>query len=169
MEIEVKIKEDMKKLGCKCEKKIPLAYFLYIYLVDQKLMYDTEYCYNKDVDTLYVVAKPNKDEKLNIYVPLPTSQDVSMEFINVLQENLCTVETGPSINLAFIESDFTTVIYTFTKGLAERPSAEKTAQARQTEERRSFINSELHKNRTEILNQAMNGGAVDDDDCQVLE
>lgn len=169
MEIEVKIKEDMKKLGCKCEKKISLAYFLYIYLVDQKLMYDTEYCYNKDVDTLYVVAKPNKNEKLNIYVPLPTSQDVSMEFINVLQENLCTVETGPSINLAFIESDFTTVIYTFTKGLAERPSAEKTAQARQTEERRSFINSELHKNRTEILNQAMNGGAVDDDDCQVLE
>lgn len=169
MEIEVKIKEDMKKLGCKCEKKISLAYFLYIYLVVQKLMYDTEYCYNKDVDTLYVVAKPNKNEKLNIYVPLPTSQDVSMEFINVLQENLCTVETGPSINLAFIESDFTTVIYTFTKGLAERPSAEKTAQARQTEERRSFINSELHKNRTEILNQAMNGGAVDDDDCQVLE
>lgn len=169
MEIEVKIKEDMKKLGCKCEKKISLAYFLYIYLVDQKLMYDTEYCYNKDVDTLYVVAKPNKNEKLNIYVPLPTSQDVSMEFINVLQENLCTVETGPSINLAFIESDFTTVIYTFTKGLAERPSAEKTAQARQTEERRSFIDSELHKNRTEILNQAMNGGAVDDDDCQVLE
>ncbi|XP_045762349.1 uncharacterized protein LOC123865391 [Maniola jurtina] len=169
MDVEVKIKEDMKKLGCKCEKKISLAYFLYIYLVDQKLMYDTEYCYNKDIDTLYVVAKPNRNDKLNIYVPVPTNQDVSMDLINVLQENLCTVETGPSINLAFIESDFTTVIYTFTKGLAERPSADATSLMRQKEERRSFINSELKKNKSAILNEALNGGVVDDDDCQVLE
>ncbi|XP_069356119.1 uncharacterized protein [Maniola hyperantus] len=169
MDVEVKIKEDMKNLGCKCDKKISLAYFLYIYLVDQKLMYDTEYCYNRDIDTLYVVAKPNKNEKLNIYVPIPTNQDVSMDFISVLQENLCTVETGPSINLAFIESDFTTVIYTFTKGLAERQSAEKTSLLRQKEERRSFINSELKKNKSAILNEALNGGVVDDDDCQVLE
>ncbi|XP_023946544.2 uncharacterized protein LOC112051922 [Bicyclus anynana] len=169
MEVEEKIKEDMKKLGCKCPKKIALAYSLYIHLVDQKIMYDTEYCYNKDIDTLYVVARPNRNDKLNIYVPVSTSQDVSMNFINVLQENLCTVETGPSINLAFIESDMTTVIYTFTKGLAERPSAEKTSLVRQKEERRTFINSELKKNKSDLLNQALNGGIVDDDDCEVLD
>ncbi|CAH2237986.1 uncharacterized protein LOC120626145 [Pararge aegeria] len=169
MEVEVKIKEDMKKLGCKCEKKISLAYFLYIYLVDQKVMYDTEYCYNKDIDTLYVVARPYKNEKLNIYVPIQTSQDVSLDFINVLQENLCTVETGHIINLAFIESDFTTVIYTFTKGLAKRQSAEKASLVRQKEERRSFINSELKKNKHEIIKNALNGGVVDDDDCYVLD
>ncbi|CAH0714785.1 unnamed protein product, partial [Brenthis ino] len=130
MDVEVKIKEDMKKLGCKCNKKIALAYHLYIYLVDEKLMYDTEYCYNKDIDTLYVVARPNKNEKINIYVPIPTSFD----------------------------------------GLAERQSAEKTSQIRQKEDRRSFINSELKKNESEILNDALNGGFVDDDDvCQVLD
>lgn len=170
MDVEVKIREDMKKLGCKCNKKIALAYHLYIYLVDEKLMYDTEYCYNKDIDTLYVVARPNKNEKINIYVPIPTSFDVSMNYVSVLQENLCTVETGPSVSLAFMESDFTTVIYTFTKGLAERQSAEKTLQIRQKEDRRSFINSELKKNKSEILNDALNGGFVDDDDvCQVLD
>ncbi|XP_046972484.1 uncharacterized protein LOC124539230 [Vanessa cardui] len=169
MDVEVKIKEDMKKLGCKCDKKISLAYHLYIYLVDEKLMYDTEYCYNKDIDTLYVVARSIKNEKLNIYVPIPTSLDISIDFISILQENLCTVETGPSVNLAFIESDGSTVIYTFTKGIAERPSAEKTSQLRQKLERRTFINGELKENRSKILNDALNGGFVDDDDCQVLD
>ncbi|XP_064074664.1 uncharacterized protein LOC113403710 [Vanessa tameamea] len=169
MDVEVKIKEDMKKLGCKCDRKIALAYHLYIYLVDVKLMYDTEYCYNKDIDTLYVVARSIKNEKLNIYVPIPTSVDISIDFISVLQENLCTVETGPSVNLAFIESDCSTVIYTFTKGIAERPSAEKTSQLRQKFERRTFINGELKENRSKILNDALNGGFVDDDDCQVLD
>lgn len=170
MEVETKIKEDMKKLGCTCDKKIALAYHLYIYLVDGKLMYDTEYCYNKEIDVLYVVARPTKTEKINIYVPIPTCFDVSMKFVNTLQENLCTVETGPSITLAFIESDFTIVMYTMTKGLAERQSSEKTSQLRQKEERRTFINSELKKNKNEILNDALNGGFVDDEEvCQVLD
>lgn len=169
VDVEVKIKEDMKKLGCNCDKKIVLAYYLYIYLVDQKLMYDTEYCYNKDVDTLYVVARPRKHEKLNIYVPIPTSVDVSMDLISVLQENLCTVETGPSVNLAFIEQDLTIVIYTFTKGIAERRPAEAIEQVRQRAQRRIYINSELKKNQSQILNDTLNGGFVEDDDCQILD
>ncbi|XP_068624229.1 uncharacterized protein [Battus philenor] len=169
MEVETKIKEDMKSLGCDSEIKITLAYQLYLYLLDEKLMYDTEYCYNRDVDTLYVVARPNKNEKINIYVPVPTSFDVSMDFINKMQENLCTVETGPIINLAFIEEDFTTVIYSFTKGLAERPSAERAAQHKCREEKRRFINSELKKKKSDILNDALNGGFVDDDDCEIIE
>ncbi|CAG9568763.1 unnamed protein product [Danaus chrysippus] len=168
MDVEVKIKDDMKKLGCKCDKKIVLAYHLYIHLVDEKLMYDTEYCYNKDIDTMYIVARPRKNEKLNIYVPVLTSEDINMDFISVLQENLCTVETGPSVNLAFIEGDFTIVIYTFTKGLAERRSPERTTQMRLKEEKRNFINTELKKNKNKILNDALNGGVVDDD-CVVLE
>lgn len=169
MDIETKIKEDMKSLGCESFTKISLAYHLYIHLVDEKLMYDTEYCYNKDVDTLYIVARPSKSEKMNIYLPIPTSENISIDFINKMQENLCTVETGPTINLAFIEGDATTVIYTFTKGLVERQSSEKVTEHRRKEERRSFINSELKKNKNEILNNALNGGFVDDDDCQVLD
>ncbi|CAH0403442.1 unnamed protein product [Chilo suppressalis] len=169
MEIESKIKEDMKSLGCNSDMKIALAYHLYIHLVDKKLMYDTEYCYNTDIDTLYIVARPSKDEKINIYVPISTYDDINMEFINMIQENLCTVETGPSINLAFIEGDSTTVIYTFTKGLAERPSPEKISSMRKKEERRSFINSELRKYKNDIMNNALNGGFVDDEDCQVLD
>lgn len=169
MEIESKIKEDMKSLGCQSDKNVALAFHLYIHLLDEKLMYDTEYCYNKDVDTLYVVARPSQNDKINIYVPIPTSFDVSIDYINKMQENLCTVETGPTINLAFIEEDFTTVIYTFTKGLVERPSAERSQQQKCKEEKRRFINSELKKNRNEILNNALNGGFVDDDDCEVVE
>ncbi|XP_032522066.2 uncharacterized protein LOC116773674 [Danaus plexippus] len=168
MDVEVKIKDDMKKLGCKCDKKIVLAYHLYIHLVDEKLMYDTEYCYNKDIDTMYIVARPRKNEKLNIYVPVLTSEDINMDFISILQENLCTVETGPRVILAFIEADFTIVIYTFTKGLAERRSPERITQMRLKEEKRNFINTELKKNKNQILNDALNGGVVDDD-CEVLE
>lgn len=169
MDVEVKIKEDMRLLGCKCNKKISFAFHLYIYLVDDKLMYDTEYCYNKDIDTLYVVARPNKNDKLNIYVPIPTSQHITMNFINELQENLCTVETSTIVTLALMESDFTTVLYTFTKGLAERQAPEVVSQLKLKEEKRNFINNELKKNRDQILNDALNGGVVDDDDCQVLE
>lgn len=169
MEVEAKIKEDMRNLGCQSEKKITLAYQLYIYLLDEKLMYDTEYCYNKDVDTLYIVARPNKNEKINIYVPIPTNFDVSVDYINKMQENLCTVETGPTINLAFIEEDFTTVLYTFTKGLVDRPSLDRATQLKCKEEKRRFINSEIHKKKTDILNDAMNGGFVDDDDCEIIE
>lgn len=169
MDIEAKIKEDMRLLGCKCDKKISLAFHLYVYLVDDKLMYDTEYCYNKDIDTLYVVARPNKNDKLNIYVPIPTSQNITMNLINELQENLCTVETGTIVTLAFIESDFTTVLYTFTKGLAERQAPEVVSLLKIKEEKRNFINSELRKKRDQILNDALNGGVVDDDDCQVLD
>ncbi|XP_053620066.1 uncharacterized protein LOC128680736 [Plodia interpunctella] len=169
MDVEIKIKEDMKSLGCESDMKISLAYQLYIHLVDEKLMYDTEYCYNKDVDTLYVVARPRKNEKLNIYVPIRTYDDISLDFINTMQENLCTVESGPSINLAFIEGDSTIVIYSFTKGLVERPSAEKISENRKKEERRSFINSELVRHRSEILHDALNGGVIDDDDCLVLD
>ncbi|KAL0860648.1 hypothetical protein ABMA27_009997 [Loxostege sticticalis] len=169
IDIEAKIKEDMKALGCESDMKITLAYHLYIHLVDEKLMYDTEYCYNKDIDTLYIVARPSKNEKINIYVPIPTYDDINLEFINKIQENLCTVETGPSINLAFIEGDSTTVIYTFTKGLVERPPPEKITEQRKKEERRSFINNELRKYRNDIMNDALNGGFVDDDDCQVLD
>lgn len=168
MDIENKIKEDMRSLGCDCNTKVSLAYFLYVHLVDKKLMYDTEYCYNKDIDTLYIMAKPNKNEKINIYVPVMTSDDISMDFINKLQENLCTVETGPSVNLAFIEGDSSTVIYTFTKSLVERPDVEKVIEQKRKEERRIFINSELKKNKNNILNNALNGGYVDDDDCEVL-
>ncbi|KAM3958029.1 uncharacterized protein ACR2FA_007982 [Aphomia sociella] len=169
MDVETKIKEDMKALGCNSELKIALAYHLYIHLVDEKLMHDTEYCYNKDIDTLYVVARPKRNDKLNIYVPIPTHDDISVDFINKMQENLCTVETGMSINLAFVEGDSTTVIYTFTKGLVERQPPEKVNEHRVKEERRSFINSELKKQRKDILNKALNGGIVDDDDCLVLD
>lgn len=168
MDIETKIKEDMRSVGCSSNTKISLAYFLYVHLVDEKLMYDTEYCYNKDIDTLYIMARPSKNEKINIYVPVMTSEDISMDFINKLQENLCTVETGPSVNLAFTEGDSTTAIYTFTKDLVERPAAEKVIEQKRREERRSFINSELKKNKNTILNTALNGGYVDDDDCEVL-
>lgn len=81
MDVESKIKEDMRSLGCNSDVKISLACFLYMDLVDNKLMYDTEYCYNKDVDTLYVVARRSKSEKMNIYVPIPTFEDVTMDFI----------------------------------------------------------------------------------------
>lgn len=168
MDIEAKIKEDMRSLGCDSNTKISLAYFLYVYLVDDKLMYDTEYCYNKDIDTLYIMARPNKNEKINIYVPVMTSEDISMDFINKLQENLCTVETGPSVNLAFVEGDTTTVIYAFTKDLVQRLATEKVTEQKRREERRIFINSELKKNKNNILNAALNGGYVDDDDCEVL-
>ncbi|KAJ8708261.1 hypothetical protein PYW07_010386 [Mythimna separata] len=169
MDIEMKIKDDMKALGCNSDLKVSLAYNLYIHLVDDKLMYDTEYCYNKDIDTLYIVARPKKNEKLNIYVPIPTYDEISVDFINKIQENLCTVETGPTVNLAFIEYDFTTVIYTFTKGLVDRPPPDKVSQLRAREGRRNFIDNELRKSRNQILNDALNGGVVDDDDCQVLE
>ncbi|XP_026730981.1 uncharacterized protein LOC113496081 [Trichoplusia ni] len=169
MDIETKIKDDMKALGCNSELKISLAYYLYLHLVDDKLMYDTEYCYNKDIDTLYIVARPNRNDKLNIYVPIPTYDEISIDFINKIQENLCTVETGPTVNLAFIEGDFTTVIYTFTKGIVNRPPPDKVSQQRAKEGRRNFIDNELKKNRTGILNDALNGGVVDDDDCQVLD
>ncbi|XP_075986252.1 uncharacterized protein LOC142983229 [Anticarsia gemmatalis] len=169
MDIEAKIKSDMKALGCKSDLKISLAYNLYIHLVDEKLMYDTEYCYNKDIDTLYIVARPNKNDKLNIYVPIPTYDLISVSFINQVQENLCTVETGPTVNLAFIEGDFTTVIYTFTKGLVNRPPPHRVSQQRAKEGRRTFIDNELRKSRNEILNDALNGGVVDDDDCEVLD
>lgn len=169
MDVESKIKEDMRSLGCNSDVKISLACFLYMDLVDNKLMYDTEYCYNKDVDTLYVVARRSKSEKMNIYVPIPTFEDVTMDFIGKLQENLCTIETGPSINLAFIDGDSSTVIYTFTKGLVERPAPEKVTEHRTREERRLFIDNELRKNKNDIMNNALNGGFVDDDDCQVVE
>lgn len=168
MDVESKIKEDMKKLGCCSDMKIALAYHLYIHLVDEKLMYDTEYCYNKDIDTLYVVARPNKDDKMNIYVPIRTQDDVTIELINKLQENLCTVETGPTINLAFIEGDFTTVFYTFTSGIVEKSAPEKIAQQRAKTEKRNFINNELRKSKKEILNNAFNGGFVEEDDCEFV-
>lgn len=168
MDIETKIKEDMRSLGCDSNTKISLAYFLYIHLVDDKIMYDTEYCYNKDIDTLYIMARPSKNEIINIYVPVMTSDDISIDFINKLQENLCTVETGPRVNLAFIEGDSTTVIYTFSKDLVERPAVDKVTELKKREERRNFINSELKKNKNNILNAALNGGYVDDDDCEVL-
>lgn len=159
MDVESKIKEDMSSLGCKSEKKISLAYHLYVYLIDEKLMYDCEYCYNRDIETLYVVARRNKNDKLNIYVPVATHDDVTMHLINELQVNLCTVETGPMINLAFIDGDFTTVIYSFIKGIVARTNSEK---QNKREEKRSFINNELKKKRNEILNEALNGVVVDD-------
>ncbi|CAK1547857.1 unnamed protein product [Leptosia nina] len=169
MDVEEKIREDMKLLGCCNEQKISLAFHLYVNLVDEQLMYDTEYCYNKDVDTLYIVARPDKSHKMNIYVPIPSSFELSFDYINKLQDNLCTVETGPSINLAILEEDFTLVIYSLTKGIQSRPSEEKTAEFKMKEERRTFINSELKKNRDSILNDALNGGFVDDDDCQIID
>ncbi|KAF9800788.1 hypothetical protein SFRURICE_001812 [Spodoptera frugiperda] len=169
MDIETKVKEDMKALGCKSDLKVSLAYQLYLHLVDQKLMYDTEYCYNRDIETLYVVARPRRNEKPNIYVPIPTHDEITVDFINKIQENLCTVETGPSVNLAFVEGDLSIVIYTFTKGLVERPPPDKVAQLRVRDGRRNFIDNELKKKRNNIVNDALNGGVVDDDDCQVLE
>lgn len=169
MDVEVKIKEEMRLLGCYSEQKISLAFHLYVTLVDERLMYDTEYCYNTDVDTLYIVARPNKLHKMNIYVPVPSSFDLSFNYIGKLQENLCTVETGPSINLAILEEDFTMNIYTFTKNLEPRQSEEKISQLKMKEERRSFINGELKKNKESILNDALNGGFVDDDDCEIMD
>lgn len=169
MDVEAKIKEEMRSLGCDSDMKISLAYHLYIHLVDDKLMYDTEYCYNRDIDMLYVVARPSKNEKINIYIPMSTSENISMDMINNIQENLCTVETGPSINLAFVDSDFTTVIYKFTKGIVDRLPVEKVNELKKKEERRSFINNELKKNRSEILNDALNGGVIDDEDCQIVD
>lgn len=168
MDVEAEIREDMKKLGCTSELQITLAYHLYIYLVDDKLMYDTEYCFNSDINVLYVVARPRKDEKLNIYVPKPSQHDFSMVNINILQENLCTIETGPTVNLAFIDSDLTIVIYTFTKDLVGRQSPNSLEVLRKSQEKRRFINTELKKQRKKILNDAFNGGSIDDDDMQVV-
>lgn len=169
MDLEAKIKEDMASLGCSSKTKISLAYHLYIHLVDEKLMYDTEYCYNKDIDTLYVVARPAKGGKMNIYVPTLSSNEISLELISHLQDNLCTVETGPTVNLAFVEGDSTTVIYSFTKGLVDLQAPEAQLRRRTRDERRKFIDSELRKNREDILNKAFNGGVVDDNDCQIVD
>lgn len=169
MDIEARIKEDMASLGCTSKTKIALAYHLYIYLVDEKLMYDTEYCYNKDIDTLYVVARPGRGGKINIYVPVLSSHDISLGLIAHLQDNLCTVETGPTVHLAFVEGDSTTVVYSFTKGLVDIQAPEGLLRKRTREERRKFIDSELRKKRGDILNSAFNGGVVDDNDCQIVD
>ncbi|GBP53182.1 hypothetical protein EVAR_28525_1 [Eumeta japonica] len=168
MDGESKIKEDMMSLGCQSKLKIALAYQLYMYLIDVKLMYDVEYCYNQDIDILYIVAKPSKNEKMNIYVPVLTSEEVSMNQIETLQENLCTIESGPSINLAFIEGDTTTVIYTFTRDLVHPQADDGLLNRKTREQRRSFIDGELRKNRSQILQQTLDGGVVDDD-CQIIE
>lgn len=168
MEVESKIKQDMKGLGCQSEMKIALAYHLYIYLVDKKKMYDTEYCYNKDIDKVYIVARPSKTSKPNIYVPIAAQDTISMDYINEIQEHLCTVETGPTVNLAFIDGDFTTVIYTFTKEFVNKEPI-GVSEIQRAKYYRSFIDKELQKCRTEILNTAFHGGVVDNDGCEPMQ
>lgn len=163
MDVEAKIKEDMMSLGCQSREKILLAYHLYVYLIDTKLMYDTEYFYNNDLDTLYMIAKPSKNQKPNIYVPLPTTDEVTIEKIVQLQKHLCTDETGSVVNLAFIEGDLNTVIYSFNSGLVDLYTPEGASKRKTREERRNFIDSELKRNKKQILENTSSEAQSDDE------
>lgn len=160
--MDLKITNHLKSLGCKSNISIALAYQVYVELFEVKLMYNVDFAYSKDLDLIYLTAKPTKKANTQIFIPQSTSQTINMKIISEYQNKLCDKDKEQTVTIACVESDSTVVLYTFTKGLIDVQDPEYLTRHRTREERKNFLENEIRKNKFSILLEAHNQSVIED-------
>ncbi|XP_006621914.1 uncharacterized protein LOC102670720 [Apis dorsata] len=130
------------KLGCTDPVKISTTFYVYIELCEAKRYWEVNYKYNENLDLLYLEVKKNKTSQTEIYVPWPTSCNISLKIIEKIQEGL-NVE---QITFVFKLEDSTSIIYKATKGLVKPIDPETSKLMKEKEEKKLNLEKEIRKN-----------------------
>ncbi|XP_058464194.1 uncharacterized protein LOC131438305 [Malaya genurostris] len=118
---------DIRQLGCNNESLCAAAYRLYLYLCEERYLWDVQYHYSKQLDVIYLTARRHKDyPKTDVYIPVPSFSALSMIDIERYQAELAIPGTDNHrcIVLAFCDPSSSVLLYRMTDtmmSLADKP------------------------------------------------
>ncbi|KAF3424095.1 hypothetical protein E2986_09787 [Frieseomelitta varia] len=153
------------KLGCTDPIKISTTFYVYIELCEAKRYWEVNYKYNENLDLLYLEVKKNKNSQTEVYVPWPTSSNISLDMIEKIQKDLDIEQ----ITLVFKLEDSTSIIYKVSKGLVKPISPEKTKLMKEKEEKKLNLEKEIRKNTSYLyeLAKSLNTEDANKDDSNI--
>ncbi|XP_062553024.1 uncharacterized protein LOC134218153 [Armigeres subalbatus] len=132
---------DIRQLGCSNEARSSAAYRLYLHLCEERHLWDVHYHYSKKLDVIYLTARKQQDSPPNIYIPVPTFEDITMGDIARYQTEL-TPESGTdknhSVIIAFCDPSSTVLLYNMTNTI--RPLHDKPISKNKLAKQRSNAN-----------------------------
>ncbi|CAD1479027.1 unnamed protein product, partial [Heterotrigona itama] len=130
------------KLGCTDPIKISTTFYVYIELCEAKRYWEVNYKYNENLDLLYLEVKRNINSQTEVYVPWPTSSNISLDMIEKIQKDLNVKQ----ITFVFKLEDSTSIIYKVSEGLVKPVSPRKTKLMKEKEEKKLNLEKEIRKN-----------------------
>ncbi|KOX77706.1 tRNA-splicing endonuclease subunit Sen15 [Melipona quadrifasciata] len=153
------------KLGCTDPIKISTTFYVYIELCEAKRYWEVNYKYNENLDLLYLEVKRNKNSQTEVYVPWPTSSNISLDMIEKMQRDLDVEQ----ITLVFKLEDSTSIIYKVSKGLVKPASPGKTKLMKEKEEKKLNLEKEIRKNTSYLyeLAKSLNTEDANKDDSNI--
>ncbi|KAK9298928.1 hypothetical protein QLX08_007905 [Tetragonisca angustula] len=153
------------KLGCTDPIKISTTFYVYIELCETKRYWEVNYKYSENLDLLYLEVKKSKNSQTEIYVPWPTSSNISLDMIEKIQKDLDVEQ----ITLVFKLEDSTSIIYKVSKGLVKPVSPAKTKLMKEKEEKKLNLEKEIRKNTLYLyeLAKSLNTEDANKDDSNI--
>ncbi|XP_049960008.1 uncharacterized protein LOC126480762 isoform X1 [Schistocerca serialis cubense] len=173
--------QKMIQSGCQNQQKIAVAFQVYMELCEVEKLWNVRHHYNELHDFFYLTGKHSaSSERDEIFIPLSITSDISPAWVENIQNEVCrntspkrnaeerTMTTTPdnsklqqqgfvqSITLAIKEQDSTIVYYNVERELASPDSPETTQKKKKKQETRNLIESELHRQRLDIYESALN-------------
>ncbi|EAT47336.1 AAEL001556-PA [Aedes aegypti] len=120
------ILKEFRQLGCSDETRCSAAYRLYIHLCEKRHLWDVQYHYAKHLDIVYLTARKEQDSPADIYIPVPTFDDVTMGDIDRYQAELTdpTTTDNRTIIIAFCDPSSSVLLYKMTntiKPMEDKP------------------------------------------------
>ncbi|XP_049785863.1 uncharacterized protein LOC126188313 [Schistocerca cancellata] len=149
--------QKMIQSGCQNQQKIAVAFQVYMELCEVEKLWNVRHHYNELHDFFYLTGKHSaSSERDEIFIPLSITSDISPAWVENIQNEVCRNTSPKSITLAIKEQDSTVVYYNVERELASPDSPETTQKRKKKQETRNLIESELHRQRLDIYESALN-------------
>ncbi|XP_038117687.1 uncharacterized protein LOC6031152 [Culex quinquefasciatus] len=83
-----KILNEIRQLGCTDEALCAVTYRTYLHLCEDRSMWDVQYNFSSQLNTLYLKARKQQDSPEDVYIPVPSFDSIPLERIEKLQAEL---------------------------------------------------------------------------------
>uniref|UniRef100_A0A8D8G7T3 (northern house mosquito) hypothetical protein n=1 Tax=Culex pipiens TaxID=7175 RepID=A0A8D8G7T3_CULPI len=83
-----KILNEIRQLGCTDEALCAATYRTYLHLCEDRSMWDVQYNYSSQLNTLYLTARKQQASPEDLYIPVPSFDSIHLERIEKLQAEL---------------------------------------------------------------------------------
>uniref|UniRef100_A0A8D8NS31 (northern house mosquito) hypothetical protein n=1 Tax=Culex pipiens TaxID=7175 RepID=A0A8D8NS31_CULPI len=79
---------EIRQLGCTDEALCAATYRTYLHLCEDRSMWDVQYNFSSQLNTLYLTARKQQTSPEDVYIPVPSFDSIPLERIEKLQTEL---------------------------------------------------------------------------------
>ncbi|XP_011494848.1 PREDICTED: tRNA-splicing endonuclease subunit Sen15-like [Ceratosolen solmsi marchali] len=142
---------NMSQLGCNDQIKLTTAFYVYMELCEVKRYWDVEYKYCNTLQLFYLEAKKYKKANIDIFIPWPAMNNITLDIIYSIQHKL---ETN-KFTFVFKEGDTTSVYYSVCTGIIKPITPNETIILKQKENKKFELEKEINRNIANLYERAL--------------